>query len=202
MTVSDQVFTAIEKTLTKTPVLYRYTEVLPKTYLIPQGSGSWCEQDVFRKERIRRFALALISNQALLGSKLTNPFHYQTHDLSEVTVYRIGFPIAGTPLSTDDEKRVYMTAMEYFAFSYHGHGIPFSNYTNHFVLVLDLTSTQQASHDFLYPELSNAAVSVERKFSTALPRNAEVFLLGEKASTICIDSNRKVSKNVILHPTT
>ena len=34
MTVSEQVFKAIEKTLTKTPALYRYTEVLPKTFLI------------------------------------------------------------------------------------------------------------------------------------------------------------------------
>ena len=35
MTVSDQVFTAIEKTLTKIPALYRYTEVLPKTISFP-----------------------------------------------------------------------------------------------------------------------------------------------------------------------
>ena len=122
--------------------------------------------------------------------------------MSEVTVYRNGFPIAGTPLSADDEKRVYMTTMDALAFDYHGHGISFSNYTNNFVLVFELTSTEQASHDFLYPELTNAAVSVELKFLIALPGNTEVFLLGEKASTIYIDSNRKVSKNVILHPTT
>ena len=196
MTVSDQVFTAIEKTLTKTPALYRYTEVWTKICLIPQGSRSWSKDDVFSKEPIRRFALALISNQAFLGSKLTNPFHYQKHDLSEVTVYRNGFPIAGTPLSTDDEKRVYMTTMDALAFGYHGHGIPFSNYTNNFVLVFNLTSTEQASHDFFYPDLTNAAVSVELKFSTALPGNIKVFLLGEKASTLCIDSNRKCPKTL------
>ena len=77
MTVSDHAFTAIEKTLTKTPAIYHYTEVLPKTCLIPQGSRSWSKEDLFSKEPIRRFALALISNQAFLGSKLTNPFHYQ-----------------------------------------------------------------------------------------------------------------------------
>ena len=96
MTASDQVFTAIEKTLTKTPALYCNTEVVPKTYLIPQGSRSWSKEDVFSKEPIRGFALALVSNQAFLGSKLTNSFHYQKHDLSQVTVYRNGFPMAGT----------------------------------------------------------------------------------------------------------
>ena len=69
-------------------------------------------------------------------------------------------------------------------------------------MVFDVTSTEQASHDFLYPELTNAAISLELKFSAALAVNTEVFLLGEKASTIYIDSHRKVSKNVMLNPTT
>ena len=95
-----------------------------------------------------------------------------------------------------------MTTMVSLAVGYHGHGIPFTNYTNHFVLLFDLTSTQQASHDFVYPELTNAAVSLELKFSAALPANAEVFLLGGKASTILLYSNWKASKYVILNPTT
>ena len=103
MTVSDQVFTSIERTLTKTPALYRYTEVLPQTYLIPQGSRSWTKEDVFSKELMRGFALTLISNQTFLGSRLTNPFLYQKHALNEVTVYRNGYPIAGTPLPKEDE---------------------------------------------------------------------------------------------------
>lgn len=198
MTVSDQVFTAIEKTLTKTPALYHYTEVLPKTYLIPSGNRSWMKEDIFSKEPIRRFALALCTNAAFLGSKMSNPFHYQKFNLNEVTVYRNGFPVAGTPLSTENEKRIYISSMDALAFGYHSHGIPFQDYTNHFVMVFDLTSTQQASHDYLYPELTNAAVSLELKFANNLASSVEVFLLGEKASTIYINSNRKVSKNVIL----
>ena len=65
-----------------------------------------------------------------------------------MTVYRDGFPIVVTPLSRDDEKRVYMTTLNALTIGYHGHGIPFSNYTNLFVLVFDQTSTQQASYEF------------------------------------------------------
>ena len=107
-------------------------------YLTPQRKRSWSEEDVFSKEPIRRFALALISNQAFLDSKLKNPFHYQKHGLNGVTVYRNGYPIAGTPLSTDDEKRLYKTTMDAFVFGYHGHGTPFTNYTDHFCLFLTL----------------------------------------------------------------
>lgn len=198
MTVSDQVFTAIEKTLTKTPALYHYTEVLPKTFLIPSGSRSWIKEDVFSKEPIRRFAVALCTNAAFLGSKTTNPFHYQKFHLNEITVYRNGFPVAGTPLPTENEKRTYLNTMDALAFAHLSHGIPFEDYANHFLMVFDLTSTQQASHDYLYPELTNATISLELKFTNNLTESIEVFLLGEKASTIYINSNRKVSKNVIL----
>ena len=189
MTVSEQVFIAIEKTLTKTPALYRYTEVLPKTFLIPTGSRSWSKEDVFSREPVRQFALALVSNASFLGSKDTNPFHYQKHNLNEVTVYRNGYPVAGTPLATDDLKRVYLSTMDALAFGHHGHGHGHGH-------------GQQASHDFLYSELTNAAISLELKFSAALAVNSEVFLLGEKASIIYIGSHRKVSKNVMLNPTT
>ena len=105
-------------------------------------------------------------------------------------------------MATDDIKRVYLATIDALAFGHHVHGIPFADYSNHLVMVFDLTSTQQASHDFLYPELTNAAISLELKFSVELAEHTKVFLLGEKASTIYIDSHRKVSKNVMLNPTT
>ena len=37
MTVADHVLTAIEKTLLKTPAVYRYTEVLPRTFVATTG---------------------------------------------------------------------------------------------------------------------------------------------------------------------
>ena len=74
-----------------------------------------------------------------------------------------------------------------------------SEYPNHFIIVFDFTSTQQASHDFIHPELTNCLISYEHMFSAALPSNIEIFIIGEKASTIFfIDSARRVSKNHIL----
>ena len=65
-------------------------------------------------------------------------------------------------------------------------------------MVFDLNSTQQASHDIIHPELINCSISFELKFSGALPSNIEISIIGEKASTIFIDSARRVSKNHIL----
>ena len=54
-------------------------------------------------------------------------------------------------------------------------------------MVFDLINTQQASHNFIRPELTNCSISIELKFSLALPTNIKTFL-GEKTSTISVDT--------------
>ena len=93
MTVSENVYSAIESTLTKTPAIYRYTEIIPKTFPVSTGSKSWNHEDIFNREPIRRFALAMTTNKAFLGSKADNPFHYQKFNLENITLYRNGYPL-------------------------------------------------------------------------------------------------------------
>ena len=50
-TVSDNVVGAIEKTLLKTPALYRYNEVITKTFLASAGQRSWKHADIFQKNQ-------------------------------------------------------------------------------------------------------------------------------------------------------
>ena len=64
MTIADHVLSAIEKTLLKTPAVYRYNEVLPRTFLATRDVHSWRQEDVFSKEPVRRMAIAMSSNQA------------------------------------------------------------------------------------------------------------------------------------------
>ena len=64
-------------------------------------------------------------------------------------------------------------------------------------MAFDLTSTQEASHDFLHPELTNCSISVDLTFSRALADNVEILLLGERNSTFYITSDRKVTKNAL-----
>ena len=87
--------------------------------------------------------------------------------------------------------------MAALAYVENGHGISLSDFPNHYIMVFDLTSTQEATHDFIHPELTNSSLSVELKFGAALPRNIEILFLGEKCSTVYIDSSRNVSKNAL-----
>ena len=49
MTVADHVLMAIEKTLPKTPAVYRYTEVLPRTFLATTGKKVGAMRIFFRR---------------------------------------------------------------------------------------------------------------------------------------------------------
>ena len=124
MTVTDFVLSSIEKTLLKSPSMYNYIEVLQRTFLATIGVQSRRQEDVFAKEPVRRTIVAMSTNEAYLGTNRSNPFHYQKFRLNEIIVYVNGLPIAGTPVSTTDNKRAYYNRLEALDFVYNNsHGI-------------------------------------------------------------------------------
>ena len=74
------------------------------------------------------------------------------------------------------------------------HGISLANYHNHYVMAFDLKFTKEASLDFLHPELTNCTISVELKFDAPLGEKADLFLKGERASTVYERFDRKKLK--------
>ena len=198
MILNDDVISAIEKTLLNSPASYPYFETLTKTFLASAGLHSWKQEDIFSRETIRRLAICLNTNEAFLGNNRRNPFHFRKFDPEQIYIYRNGLPVADSPISITDEKRLYFNSISDLAYIDNGHGISLTDYPSHFIMVFDLTSTQQASHDFIHPELTNCSISIELKFATALPNNIGIFIIGQKGSTIFVDSTRRVSKNHIL----
>ena len=198
MTLNDDLVSTIEKTLLSIPASHHHLETITKTFLASTGLQSWKHEDVFSKEPTRRLAICLNTNEAFLGCKQLNRFHFRNVNLEQICIYRNGLPIADSPINTTDVKRLYFNTMSVLANMDNGHEISLSGYPNHFIMVFDLTSTQQASHDFIHFELTNCSISIDLNFSAALHNSIKIFIIGEKASTIFIDSARRVSKNHIL----
>ena len=203
MTIADHVLTAIEKTLLKKRAVYRYTKELPRTFLATTGIRSWSHENIFSKKPVRGVVIAMATNQAYHGTNRTNPFHCQNFNLSQIVVYRNGQPILGTLVSTTFNQRIYFNTLEALDFlDKGGHGITLDNYPNNYILAFDLTSTQEASHDFIHPELTDCSISVQLTFDGALAANVEILFLGERSSTFYVNSERKVTKNsIITYPT-
>ena len=53
------------------------------------------------------------------------------------------------------------------------HGINLSENPDHFIMTFDLTSTQEASHDFIHPELTNCSIAEDLQFSVNLTNNTD-----------------------------
>ena len=74
-----------------------------------------------------------------------------------------------------------------------------AKYHNHYYMAFDVTSNQEASHEFIHPELTNCPISVELKFHALLGENVELLFMGERASTVYMRSDIKIAKNTLMN---
>ena len=74
--------------------------------------------------------------------------------------------------------------------------IPIDNFKDHYVLVYDLTSMQDATENCHYPELVGEPLRLELYFTFPLEHVTEVIVLGERMSSVAIDKFGVVGKNI------
>ena len=74
--------------------------------------------------------------------------------------------------------------------------LPMEDFQNHYILIFDLASLQDAAEDLHYPELSGESLRLEMFFQFPLEQVREVIVLGERLSNIQIDNFGSVAKNV------
>ena len=97
--------------------------------------------------------------------------------------------------NTQQNVRPYYHTLTSLNFLQDGPGIPLSDYDNHFIMVFDLTATQQSDTEIYYPEVVGAGIRLELFFEKALTDTVEIILLGEKLSTVFIQNDGKVIKD-------
>ena len=74
--------------------------------------------------------------------------------------------------------------------------IPVDNFKDHYVLVFDLTSMQDATEHCHYPESIGEPLRLELYFSSPLENVTEVIVLGECMSCVAVDKFGVAEKNL------
>ena len=116
------------------------------------------------------------TNSAFTGSFTQNPFWYQQFDLRQIRILRRGQPIVD--FDTADNCRLYVTTMKAMNFQDDIPSIPIDDFEDHYVLVFDLTSMQDATENCHYPELVGEPLRLELNF-THPPKNVtELICIG------------------------
>ena len=196
VTLTESVKLSIERALLKAPARYPYIENLCKSF-IQSGQNSFVKESIFGTEPIRRLTVCMIANSNFRGSLPTDPFHYIKFGLTRLEISRgNGLPIAGTPVDTRNNTRLYHNTLTALGFKNGGNGIELDDFDDHFKLSFDLTSSQEASKSLtLFPELTGAPITLKLSFIPALPEAVELYLIGEKFSQVFVNSARDVCKN-------
>ena len=133
------------------PVEYNYMETLAKTFIVPARRNHFIQEKIFNNEPIRRKTIAMNSNSAFTGSFAENPFWYQQFNLGGIRILRGGQLIVHH--DTIDSCRLYDTTLKAMNSQDDIPSIPVDNFKDHYVLVFDLTSNQDATVHCHYAEL-------------------------------------------------
>ena len=177
-----------------TPVEFNYLETLAKTFIIPPRQNQFIQEIIFNNAPVRRIAIAMNTNSAFTGACTENPFWYQPFDLRQIRIFRGGQAIED--LDAADNCRLYITTMKAMNFQDDIPSIPFDNFKYHYEQVFDLTSMQDATENFQYPELVGEPLRQELNFTSPLEHVTELFILGERLSSVAGDKFGVVGKNI------
>ena len=176
------------------PVEYNYLETLAKTFIIPARQNQFIQENIFNSAPIRRIAIAMNTNSAFTVFFTENPFWYQQFDLRQIRILRGGQPIVD--FDTADNCRLYVTTMKAMNFQDDIPSIPIDDFEDHYVLVFDLNSMQDATENCHYLELVGEPLRLELNFTNPLENITELIVLGERMSSVAVEKFRVVGKNV------
>ena len=195
ITVTESVRLSIEKALLKSPARYPYIKSLCKSFIMQSDQNSFVKESIFGTEPIRRLTMCMVANDKFRGSKDTNLFLYNKYKLKRIEIIRgNGLPIAGTPIDTENNVRIFHNTLTVLGFKNGGNKIFLQDFDKKFIVSFDLTSQKASKNLTLFPELTGAPITLKLFFSEALPEAVELFIIGERFSQVFIDTKRNISK--------
>ena len=180
--------------LAYTPVEFSYLETLAETSIIPATQNQFIQENFFDNAPVRRIAIAMNTNCAFIGSYAKNPIWYQEFDGRQIGILRGGQLIVDCDAA--DTCRFYVTTMKAMNFEDDIPLTPIDNYKDHYRLVFDSTSMQDATENFHYPELVGEPLRLELNFTFPLEHVTELIVLGERMSSIAVDKFGVVGKDI------
>ena len=180
--------------LTHQLTCYNFMETIARTFIIPSRENHFIQENVFNNAPIKKVAIAMNNNSAFIGHFLENPFHYQKFGLRELRTVHASKAIVS--LDTTNDCRAYVTTRKAVSFKEEIPALLNHQFENHYILVFNLYSLQEAGENIHYPEHSGESIRLETLFDRSLRNVTEIIVLGERMSTVKIDQFGTVAKNV------
>ena len=134
------------------------------------------------------------TNSAFTGSYTENPFWYQQFELRQIRILTGGQP--SVDFDAADNCCLYVPTMKAMNFQDDIPSFPIDNFKDHYVLVFDLTSMQDATEICHYPELVGEPLRLELNFTFPPKHVTELIVLGKRMSSVAVDKFGVVGINI------
>ena len=180
--------------LAYTSVEFNYLETLAKIFILPARQNQFIQENSFNNAPVRRIAIAKNTNSAFTGSYTENSFRYQQFELRQIRILRGGQPFVH--FDATDNCRLYVTTMKAMNIQDDIPSIPIDNLNDHYFLVFDLTSMQDATKNSHYLQLVGEPLRLELNFTFPLEHVTELNVLGERMSSVANDKFGVVGRNI------
>ena len=136
------------------------------------------------------------TNSAFTRLNTEISFWYQQFDLKQNKKLRKSQLIVD--FDAADKCRLHVTTMKSMNFQEDNPSHPIDNFKDHYVLVFDLTSRQDATENCQFPDLIAEQLRVEPNITFLLEHVTELIVLGEQMSSVAVDKFVVVGKNIYL----
>ena len=133
-------------------------------------------------------------NSAFSRSYNENPFWYQQFDLRPIIIRIEVQP--NVDFDAADKCRLFVTTIKSINFQDDISSIPIGIFKDHYVLVFELTSMQDATENCQCLEFVGKPLRLELNFTFPLEHVTELIVLGERRSSFAIDKFGVVEKNI------
>ena len=163
--------------LANTPVEVNCLETLAKNFISPAKKKRFLHRNISNNAPVHRIAIPLTTNIAFTGDYTKNPFWCQRVDLRQSRLIRGGQPIVD--IDAADKCRLYITTMKATNFQIDIPSIPIDKFKHHYVLLSDVTSTQDAIENCQFPEIVAEPLRLDLNFTFPLEHVAELIVLGK-----------------------
>ena len=177
---------------------YPVKRVVVKNFSIPQGNLGAVQDNLFLSQTPNKLIIGLVNSSAFNGTAAENPFKFDQHGLSFISLYLDGKQVPSKPLqpvyATGEYARAYHNLMVTSGLTNQdaGSNISRNDFANGFTFYsIDLTPSL-LDDDELFELVKSGALRMELKFSAPLPNSVTVVVWAEMDSIIEIDRTRQV----------
>ena len=163
-----------------------------QTYIIPRGSNSWSQNDMFQSRIPHTVLVCLVNSDAYHGDFTKSPYNFDGHDLGAITLLKDGQAVPKNQTSVDFANKECIDAYADLMNNAPDCNIAYQHFIDGYAMYMYKLSDDHYSTECRYPT-KTGNLGLHATFRKPLPHNVVAVIYAQFAGAIEVDHNRLVT---------